>query len=62
MIEMVRKRTGKVHLVMDARDLLLDRRALLGWMCAAIGAPIHESMVSWSPRRRPTDGVRAKRW
>ena len=53
---------GAVPPVLDARDVLEHPRALLERLCAAVGVPFDERMLSWPPGRRPTDGVWAQHW
>jgi hypothetical protein len=48
--------------VIDAGDLLADPRAVLSLLCQALGVPFLESMLSWPPGPRATDGVWAKYW
>ena len=60
--EDVKRRTGKVPPVIDSRDLLEDPRGMLTLLCDALGVPFVESMLSWPPGRRATDGVWAKHW
>jgi hypothetical protein len=62
LFEMVRKRTGKVSPVVDAKDLLLNPRGVLELLCKAAGVPFTGRMLSWPRGRRPTDGVWAKHW
>ena len=58
----VRSQTGTTPPVIDARDVLDDPRGTLGRLCAALGVPFSESMLSWPPGRRATDGVWARYW
>jgi hypothetical protein len=48
--------------VVDAADVLRDPAATLRALCAALGIPYVETMTSWPPGRRPTDGVWAPHW
>jgi hypothetical protein len=48
--------------VIDARDVLLDPRGTLSRLCAAVGVPFDDAMLSWKPGRRATDGVWAPHW
>ncbi|MGZ4967503.1 MAG: sulfotransferase-like domain-containing protein [Chthoniobacterales bacterium] len=54
--------TGKVPPVIDARDVLENPRRTLTLLCDAIGVEFSDSMLSWPPGRRATDGVWAKHW
>jgi len=60
--EQVRRRTGSAPPVIDARDVLTDPRGVLGKLCAAIGVPFTDAMLSWPAGRRPTDGIWARHW
>jgi hypothetical protein len=60
--ERVTQWTGKVPPVVDARDVLENPRAVLEKLCAAVGIPFTDRMLSWPPGRRDTDGVWAKYW
>lgn len=55
-------RIGRPPPVVDARDLLKDPRGVLSLLCERLGLAFHESMLSWPPGRRATDGVWAKHW
>jgi len=56
------ERGGKVPPVLDARDVLEGPRGMLTRLCAALGVPFTERMLSWPPGPRPTDGVWAPHW
>lgn len=58
----VRASSGRVPPVVDARDLLLNPRGVLSQLCTALGLEFSDSMLSWKPGRRETDGVWAKYW
>jgi sulfotransferase family protein len=60
--ELVRRRTGRVPPVVDARDVLQDPPRLLRLLCAALDVDFTEAMLSWPPGPRDTDGVWAKYW
>lgn len=60
--EHVRRRTGRVPLVLDSADLLMAPGPMLRAVCAALALPFSERMLSWPPGRRATDGVWAKHW
>lgn len=53
---------GNVPPVVDAADLLAAPEPVLRALCAALGIPFTERMLSWPPGRRDTDGVWAKYW
>jgi hypothetical protein len=58
----VRTRTGRTPPVVDARDVLENPRGVLSRLCAALGLPFTDAMLSWPAGRRATDGVWAKHW
>jgi hypothetical protein len=60
--ERVCERTGRVPPILDARDVLEHPRKMLTLLCAAVGVPFSESMLSWPAGRRNSDGVWAKYW
>jgi hypothetical protein len=55
-------RLGVPPPVIDARDVLEHPAATLRALCEALGIPFLESMLSWPPGPRPTDGVWAPAW
>jgi Sulfotransferase domain len=59
---LVRRRTGRVPPVVDARDVLANPARLLRLLCAALDVEFTEAMLSWPPGPRATDGVWAKYW
>lgn len=61
-LELVRERTGRVPPVLDARDILLNPRAMLSALCESLGLAFEERMLSWPPGRRETDGIWAPYW
>ncbi len=58
----VRARTGRTPLVIDARDVLEDPRAMMRRLCEAVGVSFMPKMLSWPPGPRISDGVWAKHW
>lgn len=62
LFQRVRRATGAAPPVIDARDVLIDPRGVLEALCEALGVPFCESMLSWEPGSRPTDGIWAKYW
>lgn len=60
--EFVRRETGGVPPVLDARDVLEDPRRILTLLCEAVGVDFRESMLSWPAGTRDTDGIWAKHW
>ncbi len=60
--DQVRRQRGITPPVLDAKDILDDPRRLLSLLCDAVGVDFDESMLSWPPGRRDTDGIWAKYW
>ena len=58
----VRRHTGDIPPVLDARAIQENPRRMLGLMCDALAVEFSEAMLSWPPGLRPTDGVWAKHW
>jgi Sulfotransferase domain len=55
-------RTDAPPPVIDARDVLQDPKRTLELLCDAVGVEFSESMLSWPPGSRETDGIWAKYW
>lgn len=55
-------RLGAAPPVIDAADVLADPRRVLSRLCASLGVPFSERMLSWPVGPRPTDGVWAPHW
>ena len=53
---------GTAPPVVTARDVLEDPPATLRALCTALDVSYHESMLSWAPGPRETDGIWAKDW
>jgi hypothetical protein len=60
--EWVRRRTGRLPPVVDARDVLVNPERLLRLLCTALEVPFEEAMLAWPPGPRDTDGIWAKYW
>jgi hypothetical protein len=60
--EMVADRDGRAPPVIEGQDVLADPRGTLGRLCAALGIPFMEEMLSWPPGRRDSDGAWAPHW
>jgi hypothetical protein len=48
--------------VIDAVDVLNEPRKTLGSLCDALNIPFEETMLSWPPGPRTTDGIWAPHW
>ncbi len=62
LFDRVADQRGSAPPVIDAADVLADPRRVLGSLCAALGVPASEAMLSWAPGPRSTDGVWARYW
>jgi hypothetical protein len=58
----VRLKTGMTPPVLDAKDVQEGPRRLLSLLCERLGVPFYETMLTWPPGLRATDGVWAKHW
>jgi Sulfotransferase domain len=58
----VKARLGRNPPVIDAKDVLTNPRGALSTLCAALGIPFSERMLSWPAGKRDTDGIWAKHW
>lgn len=58
----VRRHTGSVPPVLDARDVLENPRRVLGLLCDALGLEFTDAMLAWPAGFRETDGVWAPHW
>ena len=58
----VREKTASMPPVIDARDVQQNPEQVLRRLCDATGIEFSESMLSWPPGLRETDGVWAKHW
>lgn len=58
----VRARSGSIPPVIDASDVLQNPERILRLLCTAVGIEFDESMLSWLPGLRETDGVWARYW
>lgn len=56
------ERLGRAPPVIESADVLADPRAALAGLCAALGLPFREEMLSWPPGPRDSDGVWAPAW
>jgi hypothetical protein len=48
--------------IIDAQDVQNNPRRILVNLCDLFGVPFSETMLSWEPGSRPTDGIWAKHW
>jgi len=62
LFERLHKKTGKIPIVVDSRDILEKPRELLSRLCDEVGVPFNEAMMSWPAGQRETDGVWAEHW
>jgi hypothetical protein len=62
LFETLRAATGTPPPVLAARDVLIDPEATLRALCDALGVPFRDTMLSWEPGRRESDGLWAEYW
>jgi hypothetical protein len=62
LFESLADRSGAVPPVIDAKDVLTDPAAMLRALCALVGVPFYEEMLTWRPGPRDTDGAWAPHW
>jgi hypothetical protein len=60
--DFVRRKTVEVPPVLDAKDVLQNPGRTLRLLCEAVGVGFSESMLSWPPGLRDTDGIWARHW
>jgi hypothetical protein len=60
--DFIREKTGSIPPVVDAKDVLQNPERMLHLLCERAGVGFDETMLSWPPGLRDTDGVWAKYW
>ena len=60
--EYVRDINGEIPPIIDAKDVLINPRDILGKLCNKIGVIFSEEMLTWSRGSRETDGNWGKYW
>ena len=60
--DFLRTRTSAIPPIVDAKDVLENPERMLHLLCEAVGVEFSESMLSWPPGLRQTDGVWARHW
>ena len=60
--DFVRSRTAVIPPIVDAKDVLENPERMLRLLCNAVGVEFSQSMLSWPPGLRETDGMWAKYW
>ena len=53
---------GKKLPIIDSSETLRNPRTVLEKLCARVGIPFDETMLSWTAGARPEDGVWARHW
>jgi len=56
------QRLGHAPLVIDSADIRADPRGMLTALCAALGLPFTDRMLSWPAGPKPFDGAWAPHW
>jgi sulfotransferase family protein len=62
LFEREQERLGQTPPVVDSADVLADPPRVLSKLCSALGIEYLDSMLSWEPGPRATDGVWAPAW
>ena len=62
LFERARRSTGCPPPVVDAKDVLLNPKAMLRALCERIDVPFCDEMLAWPPGPRETDGAWAPHW
>ncbi len=62
LFERERERLGEAPPVLDAVKTLEDPRGVLKLLCAQVGIPFSETMLTWPAGPRSSDGVWAPHW
>lgn len=57
-----RRESDSIPPVLDSKDVLEDPGGLLQALCSKLDLEFQESMLSWPPGRRETDGIWAPYW
>jgi hypothetical protein len=60
--DFVREHTNAIPPIVDAKDVLKNPERTLRLLCDAVGVEFSESMLSWPPGLRDSDGIWAKYW
>jgi Sulfotransferase domain len=60
--DFVRMRAKSTPPIVDARDVLKNPRRMLRLLCDAVGVEFSDSMLSWPPGLRESDGIWARHW
>jgi hypothetical protein len=60
--DVVRERISAIPPIVDAKDVLENSERMLCLLCDAVDVEFSESMLSWPPGLRETDGIWAKYW
>jgi hypothetical protein len=60
--DFVQSRTDAIPPIVDAKDVLGNPERMLRLLCDAVGVEFSESMLSWPPGLRETDGGWARHW
>jgi sulfotransferase family protein len=60
--DFVRARAKSLPPIVDAKDVLENPERMLRLLCDSVGVEFSESMLSWPPGLRETDGIWAKHW
>lgn len=62
LFEHARRATTTTPVVLDARDVLENPRAMLTALCETLGVAFTDRMLAWPPGPRESDGIWAEYW
>lgn len=62
MFRQLRETRNEEPIVIEAKDILQNPRKVLQAWCERLRIPFYDSMLSWEPGLRDTDGIWAKYW
>jgi Sulfotransferase domain len=60
--DFVCSRTNSIPPAVDAKDVLVNPERTLRLLCDAVGVEFSDSMLSWPPGLRESDGIWARHW
>jgi len=59
---MLKKSSGGMPLILDARDVLENPEGMLKKLCERLKVPFYKEMLSWPVGRRESDGIWGNHW
>ena len=58
----IKKKEGRVPIVLDSKDILMDPESMLKNLCHKLEIPFTNKMLKWPKGGRDSDGVWGKHW